>query len=307
MRAQEAKLYRVSVATAKRRFYRNESTLAYFLLIPAIALLVVFMFYPILNVITMSLFETDRLGRLQRFIGLGNFERLFGDFKFWVIGIRTVVWTVMAVLAKTIVGMVLALLLHVPFKGRRVARTLLIIPWAAPVPISAILFQWVYTPEFGLLNHTLRLLGISNPPFWLAYPTSAFLAAMYVDIWIGIPFMAVVFLAGLQAIPDELYQAGAIDGASGISKFRFITLPLLRPVLVLATLLSALWTFNDFPVIWILTRGGPMDTTDILITWIYKNYFVYHQPAVAATLGTVTFLILLGFSLLYARYYFKEY
>jgi len=307
LQAREIELHRTSAAIRKAKFYRNESTLAYFLLIPAIGLLVVFMFYPIANVITMSLFEVDMLGRLQHFVALGNFERLFQDSKFWIIVIRTVVWTVLAVLSKTIVGMAFALLLHLPFKGRKIARSLLLIPWAAPVPIAVTLFLWVYNPDFGLLNHTLRLLGISSPPLWLAYPTSAFLAAMYADVWIGIPFMAVVFLAGLQAIPDELYEAGVIDGATGISKFRFITLPLLRPVWVLATLLSALWTFNDFPTIWILTRGGPMDTTDILITWIFKNYFVYYKPAVAATLGTVTFLILLGFSLLYARFYFKEY
>jgi len=296
----------MSTGIARPRFYRNQSTLAYLLLFPAIALLIVFMFYPIVNVIAMSFLKVDMLGRFQAFAGIGNYERLFGDVKFWAVATRTVVWTVLAVLAKTVVGLIYALLLNVQFKGRKIARALLIIPWAAPVPISVILFQWVYNSDFGLLNHTLRLIGISNPPLWLAYPKTAFMAALYVDIWIGIPFMAVVFLAGLQAIPDELYEAGAIDGANGFKKLRHITIPLLKPVLGIATLLSALWTFNDFSVIWILTRGGPMDTTDILITWIYKNYFVYYKPATAATLGTITFVILLVVSLLYARFYFKE-
>lgn len=296
----------MSTRIVRQRFYRNQSTLAYLLLFPAIALLIVFMFYPIVNVIAMSFLKVDMLGRFQAFAGIGNYERLFGDVKFWAVATRTVVWTVLAVLAKTVVGLIYALFLNVQFKGRKIARALLIIPWAAPVPISVILFQWVYNSDFGLLNHTLRLIGISNPPLWLAYPKTAFMAAMYVDIWIGIPFMAVVFLAGLQAIPDELYEAGAIDGANGFKQLRYITIPVLRPVLGIATLLSVLWTFNDFSVIWILTRGGPMDTTDILITWIYKNYFVYYKPATAATLGTITFVILLVVSLLYARFYFKE-
>lgn len=296
----------MSTGIARKIFYRNQSTLAYLLLFPAIALLIVFMFYPIVNVIAMSFLKVDMLGRIQAFAGIGNYERLFGDVKFWAVAARTVVWTVLAVLAKTVVGLIYALLLNVKFKGRKIARTLLIIPWAAPIPISVILFQWVYNSDFGLLNHTLRLIGINNPPLWLAYPKTAFMAALYVDIWIGIPFMAVVFMAGLQAIPDELYEAGAIDGANGFKKFRHITIPLLKPVLGIATLLSALWTFNDFSVIWILTRGGPMDTTDILITWIYKNYFVYYKPATAAALGTITFVILLVVSLLYARFYFKE-
>lgn len=299
-------MHGTSIGIARRRLYRNQSTLAYLLLFPAVALLIVFMFYPIINVITMSFLKVDMLGRFQAFIGIDNYKRLFVDPKFWTVVTRTVVWTVLAVLVKTVVGITYALLLNVQFNGRKIARALLIIPWAAPVPISAILFQWVYNSDFGLLNHTLRLIGISNPPLWLAYPKTAFIAAMYVDIWIGIPFMAVVFLAGLQAIPGELYEASAIDGASWFNKFRYITLPLLKPILVLATLLSVLWTFNDFSVIWILTKGGPMDTTDILITWIYKNYFVYYKPATAAALGTITFVILFVFSLLYARFYFKE-
>lgn len=299
-------MFGMRTGIARRRFNKKESTIAYVLLFPAIAFLILFMFYPVVNVIVMSFFKVDMLGRFKAFLGIGNYQLLFGDVKFWEILTRTVVWTVVGVLVKTVVGMIYALLLNVKFKGRKIARTLLIIPWAAPVPISAILFQWVYNYDFGLLNHTLKLIGISNPPLWLAYTKTAFIAALYVDIWIGIPFMAVVFLAGLQAIPDELYDAGAIDGAGVFNKFRYITLPLIRPVLTVATLLSALWTFNDFSVIWILTRGGPIDTTDILITWIYKNYFVYYKPAIAAAAGTVTFVILLVFSLLYARFYFKE-
>jgi multiple sugar transport system permease protein len=291
---------------ARRRFIKNESMMAYILLFPAVIFLTVFIFYPVVNVIRMSLSEVDMLGRFKGFVGIDNYKLLFGDIKFWQILMRTFVWTFIAVLVKTVVGMIYALLLNLKFKGRKLARTLLIIPWAAPVPISAILFLWVYNNDFGLLNHTLRLIGIANPPYWLAYTETAFISALYVDIWIGIPFMAVVFLAGLQGIPDELYDAGAIDGAGVFTKFRYITLPLVRPVLIVATLLSTFWTFNDFPVLWILTRGGPMDTTDILITWIYKNHFVYYKPAISAAGGTITFVILLVFSLLYARFYFKE-
>jgi len=194
----------------------------------------------------------------------------------------------------------------VDFRGRKIARTLTIIPWASSVPISAMIWQWTYNNDFGLLNYTLQSLGImSNPPIWLAYPRSAFFACLWVDIWCGIPFMALVFLAGLQAIPQELYEAAEVDGAGSLAKFRSVTLPLLSGVLTIATLLSILWTFNDFNVIYILTTGGPGTSTDILITYIYKYAFQYLRFGPAAAMAVITFAILLTVSIIYARNYFR--
>ena len=207
---------------------------------------------------------------------------------------------------KTIIGFIFALLLAVKFRATKLARALFIIPWATSVPITAVFFRWIYNSDFGLLNHTLRMIGISNPPYWLAQPTSAFFSVLLVDVWIGIPFMGIVFLAGLQGIPEQLYEASSMDGANWFQKLIYITLPVIRPVLIIGTMLSVLWTFNDFPVIWVITKGGPINTTDILVTWIYKNYFMYNRPAMAAALGTITFLILLAFSIYYARFYFRE-
>lgn len=290
----------------KGKFWRTESGLAYLFLLPACAFLLLFMFYPIIYVILMSFFRVNKLGDLVGFFGWGNFRFMFDRPEFWQVVVRSCIWTASAVAVKTGIGLVIALLLNVDFRGRKIARSLVIIPWASSVPISAMIWQWTYNNDFGLLNYTLRTLKIlENPPIWLAEPRSAFLANLWVDIWCGIPFMALVFLAGLQAIPQELYEAAEVDGATSFSKFRFVTLPLLSNILTVATLLSILWTFNDFNVIYVLTGGGPGTSTDILITYIYKYAFQYLRFGPAAAMAVITFVILLVVSVLYARNYFK--
>ena len=203
--------------------------------------------------------------------------------------------------------MIIALMLNVKYRGRKFARMLFIIPWASSVPISALLWQWVYHPEFGLLNHTLKVTGLwTNPPIWLGFPTSAFIGCLWVDIWVGIPFFALVFLAGMQAIPLELYESAHMDGAGAARSFFSITLSGLRELILISTLLSAIWTFNDFNVIYILTHAGPANSTNILITSVYLNAFTDLRFDWAAVQSVVTFLILTIVSLVYARFYFKR-
>lgn len=294
------------MTVVRTRVWSAEARLAYALVLPALLVLAALMLYPIVYVFQMSLFRTDKLGRLQEFIGLANFAEHLSGREFWRIAFRSLYWTVFGVAAKTLLGMVAAVLLNVDFPGRKVARLLLIIPWASAVPISALLWQWVYHAEFGLLNHTLRATGLwSNPPVWLGYPAPAFIATLWVDVWIGIPFMALVFLAGMQSIPGELYESAGIDGANAVQRFWFITLPGIRHIILIATMLSSLWTFNDFNSIYILTRGGPAGTTDILITAIYKSGFEWLKFSRAAVMAVVTFLILTGVSIVYARAYFR--
>lgn len=208
---------------------------------------------------------------------------------------------------KTGFGLVIALLLNVKFTGRKVARTLIIIPWASSVPVSSLLWSWVYHPEFGLLSYTLKTLGVwKNPPIWLGQPVSAFFSVIWVDIWIGIPFMTLVFLAGMQAISQDLYEAAVVDGANAFQKFVYITLPGLRDVLLIATLLSTLWTFNDFNTIYILTEGGPVNSTHILITYIYQRTFQWWKWNEGAVMAVITFIILSIIALIYARIYFRK-
>jgi multiple sugar transport system permease protein len=295
----------------KQKHFNNESVFAYCLLLPAVVLLFAFMVYPIINVFIMSLYDTDRLARLGEFAGLQNYIDIFTDNETWEVFFRSIFWTVAAVSVKTVLGIIIALLLNVEYKGRKLARLLFILPWASSVPISAMLWRWVLHHEFGLLNHTLKgimnFLGITAElPVWLGDKISAFLSCLWVDIWIGVPFMALVFLAGMQAISKDLYESAEIDGANKFQQFLYITIPGIRNLLLIATLLSSLWTFNDFNVIYIMTRGGPAGATDILITHVYKSSFQWGNWHYASVLSILTFLILSVVSIIYARVYFKK-
>lgn len=290
----------------KIRKISGDAWMAYALLTPAVLFFGIFMFYPIIYVVMMSLYQTNRLGILMDFTGLDNFIRVMQQENFWAITGRSFLWTILAVIVKTVLGMIIALCLNVEFLGRKTARMLFIIPWASSVPISSMLWRWVYDHEFGLLNQTLISLGITqNPPVWLGTPVWAFISCIWVDIWIGIPFMALVFLAGMQSVSKDLYESASVDGVNAAGKFFYITLPSIKQIIFIATLLSSLWTFNDFNTIYILTRGGPAGSTDILITAIYKSGFEWLRFSDAAVMAVVTFIILMGFSLFYAKMYFK--
>ena len=291
----------------KGHFWTTESRLAYTFLVPATIFLLAFMIYPIFNVIVMSFFKTNRISQFVEFVGLGNYTALFRKEEFLEIVFRSVYWTVIAVATKAALGMIIALLLNVKYTGRKVARALIIIPWASSIPVSTLLWKWVYHPEFGLLNHTLKATGLwRDPPIWLGESLSAFMATIWVDIWIGIPFMALVFLAGMQSIPEELYEAADADGANPWQRFVSVTLPGIRNILLIATLLSSLWTFNDFNVIYILTKGGPAQSTQILVTYTYQNTFEWLKWSNGAVMAVVTLVILSLLSWGYARIYFKD-
>lgn len=294
-----------SISVPGNRFWNAESRLAYLLLAPAVVFLAAFMFYPIIYVFGMSLFVTDKIGRLKEFVWFANFIDAMRKPEFWEVTARSFIWTITGVATKTVLGMIIALLLNAEYAGRKINRMLFILPWASSYAISAMLWTWVVNHEFGLLNHTLRLLGMENPPIWLGKPIPSFISTMWVDIWIGIPFMALVFLAGMQSISSDLYESGYLDGVGSWKKFFYITLPGIRHIVVIATLLSALWTFNDFNTIYIMTKGGPAGATEILITGVYISAFEWLKFSQAAVMAVVTFLILTAFSVIYSRMYFK--
>lgn len=296
-----------AVITTRRKGLGGEATLAYVLLLPAVLLMIIFMVYPIFYVFVISLFKTDKLSRIKDFAGFSIYVKLLSSKDTWTVIGRSILWTITSVATKTLFGVVIALLLNVRYTGRKIARLLFIIPWASSIPISVMLWRWVLHNEFGLLNHTLKITGImSNPPVWLGQGGTAFISCLWVDIWIGIPFMALVFLAAMQAVPQTLYEAAEIDGASKTQKFRYVTLPGISAILLIATLLSSLWTFNDFNTIYILTNGGPAGATNILITYVYQNSFEWLKWQKASALSVFTFLILSTVSVIYSRIYFKK-
>lgn len=311
--------------------------LAYLLVLPAFLGVLFLIIYPFLFEIKLA-FSNASLGTqatknaaygLQ--YGWANLVTLFTgsvakDAKFFDVFWRTILWTVINVTFHVCGGMALALLLNRPMKLQGFYRTLLIIPWAIPTTIAAMSLRNEFDSRYGVFNiilgninawlvHTgqvtVNLAALSNffnflaahigPVPWKQDPTWAFVSVLIVNIWLGIPFMAVIILGGLQSISREYYEAAEIDGAGAWQQFRSITIPLLRPVLVPAIVLGVVWTFNKFDVIYLITQGGPQEKTDILVSSMYKAAFQFYRYGFTAMFALVIFFILFIFTLVFLR------
>lgn len=219
-----------------------------------------------------------------------------------VLGV-TVLWTVINVACHYLFGFALALLLNRNVPGTRIYRVLLLLPWAVPVYVSAFAWRWLFNSQYGFFNVVLRMLGQSPVP-WLSDTTWTFAAVTVTNVWLGVPFMMVTLLAGMQAIPKDLYESAEIDGCSKWQQVLWVTMPMLRPVSLTVILLGAIWTFNMFNVIWLVQGGGT--TVEILATYAFRLFRDYHDYAAAAAYGTIILLLLLAFSLLYLRLLHRE-
>ena len=218
---------------------------------------------------------------------------------FFPVFFRTVLWTAINMFFHLSVGLGLALLLNRPLRGKGIYRTLIILPWAIPQVIAALAWRGEFNYEFGFVNLMLGQLGI--PPIqWLTAPGWNFVAMCIVNIWLGIPFMMVILLGGLQSIPGEYYEAAEIDGANGFQQFKNITLPLLQPVMTPAIILGTIWTFNNFNVPFFINQNE-LETSDILVTALFRAAFQYNRYGFAAAFAFVIFIILLAYSIFYIR------
>lgn len=237
------------------------------------------------------------------FVGLDNYIRLLsGEIgEFWQQFVVTIIWTVACVVFHYGIGLGLAMLLNRPIRARGLYRVLLVLPWAVPTFVSAFAWRYLFNQKFGLINGLLGKLG-QEPVAWFDHPATALSAAIITNIWLGVPFMMVALLGGLQTIPAELGEAATIDGANAWQRFRFVTLPGLRPVSMTVVLLGTIWTFNMFPVIYLLTGGAPGGKTEILVTGAYRAAFQgIRNYSLAATYGVLILSILLLFSVFYRR------
>jgi arabinogalactan oligomer/maltooligosaccharide transport system permease protein len=222
--------------------------------------------------------------------------------KFWYIFAKTIVWTVVNVVLHVGLGVMLAVALNGPIRGKAIYRILLIIPWAVPAYITALSWRGMFDYEYGAVNLLLNQ-GLGLPPVnWLGNVSHAFQACIVANVWLGFPFMMVIALGGMQGIPQELYEAARIDRASRWHQFRHITLPLLKPVLLPAVTLGAIWTFNNLNVIWLVSNSGePQDRTHILVSYVYKAVFNLYRYGYGAALSMVIFFLLLAFSVLFLK------
>ena len=275
---------------------------AYFMLLPSLLSFGVLVVFPLIMVIVSAFSKLDAVGRITQFGTLANFQGLIENQ--YVPGVvrQTLVFAFGTVALTVVLSFPLALILNQKFPGVTLAKALLLLPWAAPLAITSITWRWIFHDQLGALNYVLHLIGITQQNIaWLASANLAFPAVMFVEIWSSIPFMTITFLAGLQAIPPHIYDAAKMDGAGLWREFWDMTVPQMKKVFMIVTLLSVIWAFRSFTVIWVVTQGGPLYRTDISVTFLYKLAFAQVKFGQAYAIALATFLVLLVFAILYTR------
>jgi multiple sugar transport system permease protein len=257
--------------TAWDRLKVNRNWLSVWFMLPAAAFLLLFLAYPLVLGIWLS-FTDARIGRSGAFVGLENYEWLWGDSVFWLSVFNTLLYTGVASTFKFAIGLYLALLLnrHMPFKA--IIRSIVLIPFIVPTVLSAIAFWRLFDSQFSIISWTLKKAGlISSNIDFLGDVWNARWSVIFANVWRGVPFIAITLLAGLQTVPPSLYEASTIDGATRWQMFRYITYPLLTPIIAVVMTFSVLFTFTDFQLIWVLTRGGPVNATHLMATLGYQR------------------------------------
>jgi multiple sugar transport system permease protein len=289
-----------------RNYLERDSFLGYVFVAPAVLILLLFIAYPFALGIRMSLSQWF-VGQPPIFVGLQNFVRNADSTIFTHTVQNTFVYTAIATLLKLVFGMALALVLNNTFRGKGLVRAAFLLPWIIPTVLSTLAWLWMFDATFSVLNWCLRSLGLVQRGInWLGDPVLAMGSIIVVNAWRGIPFFAISLLAGLQTISDELYEAAAIDGATAVQRFRYITVPMIKPVLLVVLLFSIIWTFADFQLVYVLTRGGPANSTHLFATLAYQVGVVSGQLGEGAAVSLTMFPILVGVVIVLLVYLRKE-
>ena len=256
-------------AWSLRRWTEREDVFAWLMIIPPVLFLLALVGYPLIYGVLLSL-EDRPVARAGTFVGLANFVAGWHDPVFWRVTINTFVYTIAATLLKMVGGLGLALVMNQEFRFKNTIRALMLLPFIVPTVLSTIAWMWMLDPSFSIVNWLLRYFDLANPgPSWLGNPALAMVSLIIVNTWRGLPFYAITLLAGLQTISPELYEAATIDGASAFARFRYVTLPLLKPVIFIVTMFSVIFTFADFQLVYVLTRGGPANATHLFATYAF--------------------------------------
>ena len=266
----------------------------YIWILPSVILMAIFIIVPIGFVFRMAFSQVTKAGLIKGFAGFANFSKVLGSSKFTMVLKNTVVWTVLVVVLSTVLGFILALILNNQFKGRKVARAIVVFPWATTLVIQASAWKFIINTDYGALNTLLKTLGIIQTNVnWTPTPGAFFAWEIACGIFVTIPFVCFTALSGLQSIDSSLYEAAIVDGASYWQKLFHITLPLVKPSLTVATVLNIIYVFNAFPIVWTITKGDPASRTDTLVTYLYKLAFYNGKQGEAAAVSVIGFLILL--------------
>jgi len=280
-----------------QRLARRRSTLAFLMTLPLLAVIGGLVVYPFFYAIELSMLNK----RMTRFVGLGNFEFLLGRETFQMVIWQSVLFAVTAVIAKALIGFILAHVLHaLPAKGQRKWRGMLLVPWVIPPAISTLAWWWLFDPSYSAFNWLLTGIG-ADPVPWLGEAGWARFGVILVNVWYGSPFFMIMYLAALKSVPDQLYEAAAIDGASALQKLRYVTLPMMRNIISITVLFSLIVTFANFDIVRILTNGGPQDRTHIFGTYAFQVGIQSGDIPLGASVSLFMFPLLAVFAIFILR------
>lgn len=276
--------------------------LPWLLVLPSLALALAVILYPFWEIVRLSVSDVSRFGQVRGFAGVGNFARVLADPIFLAALLRTLEWTAAVVGGTVLISTGVALVLVQDFWGRGIARTLVLLPWSISLSMAAIVWLWAFDGDHGMVNATLHEFGLLDRNVqWMARAGTAFPIEIGVGILVSIPFTTTILLGGLTSIPGDIYEAASIDGASRGQAFRYLTLPLLRSFINIAIVLNVIYVFNSFPIIWVMTKGGPDNSTHILVTYLYELAFYLGRPGPAAAVSLVMLAVVFAFTMLYVR------
>lgn len=274
-------------------------------LLPGFVLTLVGIILPLVYAVYLSFFKVESFIGIPKFVGLGNYVDLFLEGRFWNATINGIVYSLATILLQVFLGIAFALVLNESFRGKAFVRSLLIIPYILPTVVVALVWSWLLDGNVGLIAAILHQFGL--PPIdWMSSPGIAMATVIFVSTWTWTPFVTICFLAALQTVPEDLYGAARVDGTSAWQRFIYITIPVVKPVLVVIVLLRGIWMFNKFDIIWLLTKGGPVEGTEHIPVLAYVKAFTLFDIGGGTAVATMGFLFLSALVWLYFKFFSME-
>lgn len=282
-------------------YQKKRQRVAYLFLIPAMVLFLLFVAYPVLNTLKTSLYSLriQTLSQGGKFVGFQNFIKLAQDKTMLTSLVFTVGFTVVSVILETVLGMACALIMNRTFKGQGFVRAMILIPWCIPTIVSGLMWSYMFSESFGVINQALKAIGLS-PVMWVTGAKGAFSSMIIADVWKTSPYMSLLLLSGLKTVPGDIYEAAAIDGAGKIQQFFFITLPVIKPVVLVSVMFRTIQSFRIYDLVKVLTDGGPNSVTQSLTMYTMKQYFTFGDLGYGAALAVLTFAV----SLIIAMFFY---
>lgn len=276
------------------------------LLAPALLIMAIFTLYPMADGVRMSFTNANILRKTNDFIGLDNYIRMASDDVFWLSLRHSLVLTFIVVALQLVFGLILASAMNQNLPGMGIFKSIIMASWVIPVAATVTMFKFMAQPDIGLYNIIFRLLGLDLNRYWLGDPDVAFAFIVMLHLWRNVPFYGVAFLAAMQAIPKSFYEAAEIDGASALHRFFNITLPGIRNMIVVMVTIHVLWTFNNFDFVFLSTGGGPVNRTDVLPVYVYRQSWNSYTIGYAAAIGVIMLLILMVYFVVYVRIFSRQ-